>query len=222
MIFDLWDTLVEWPAEEGVKLTATLAGLAGVSPRELEPRLRASYRRLQTGPLAEGYRELGIPEERVGEALEAHHELARRYLHLRPGAAAALAGLRAAGIKLGMISVCSEDVPARWPATDLAGWFDAETFSSRCGLMKPEPEIYLLTARALGVEPGDCLFVGDGANDELAGAARAGMRPVLFLPPGTPPRWPEVSDWAGSRVSSFDEVLALCSSEPAGCEPGRS
>lgn len=210
MIFDLWDTLVEWPAAEGEKLSATLARLAGVPPREFEPRLRASYRRLQTGPLASGYRELGIPAEHVGEAVEAHHELARRHLHLRPGAAAALTALRAAGIKLGVISVCSEEVPARWPASDLAGRFDVETFSSRCGLMKPEPEIYLLTARALGVDPGDCLFVGDGANDELAGAARSGMAPVLFLPGGTRPRWPEVRDWAGLSVSSLAEVRALC------------
>ena len=47
--------------------------------------------------------------------------------------------------------------------------------------MKPEPEIYLRTARALDVEPAECFFVGDGANDELDGAERVGMTPVLFL-----------------------------------------
>ena len=56
--------------------------------------------------------------------------------------------------------------------------------------MKPEPEIYLRTAEALGVEPADCFFVGDGANDELAGAERVGMTPVLFLPEGREPLWP--------------------------------
>ena len=81
-------------------------------------------------------------------------------------------------------------MPAAWPETELAGLFDAETFSSDCGLMKPEPEIYLRTARALEVEPGECYFVGDGANDELGGAARVGMTPVLFLPSAEPPLWP--------------------------------
>ena len=57
----------------------------------------------------------------------------------------------------------------------LAGLFDAETFSSDCGLVKPEPEIYLTTLHALGVEPADALFVGDGANDELGGAERVGI-----------------------------------------------
>ena len=75
------------------------------------------------------------------------------------------------------MSVCSEEVPAAWPSTEFAGLFDAETFSSDCGLMKPEPEIYLHTARALEADPADCLFVGDGANDELAGAERVGMTP---------------------------------------------
>jgi putative hydrolase of the HAD superfamily len=210
VIFDLWDTLVEWPAEEGSKLTVTLAALAGLPVEEFDERLRASYRPLQTGPLAPVYRELGIAEPDLPAALAAHNDLARRALRLRSGGSRALARLRAYGLKLGLISVCSEDVPARWPETDLAGLFDAETFSSQCGLMKPEPEIYLLTARALGVDPTECLFVGDGANDELAGAERVGMQPVLFLHEGESPRWPEVRGWDGLRVSSIEEVLGLC------------
>ncbi len=211
VIFDLWDTLVEWPAEEGTKLVGALAALAGLPVEEFDQRLRARYRPLQTGPLAPVYRELGISEGNLPSALAAHHELACRALHLRAGAARALTRLRACGLKLGLISVCSEDVPARWPESDLAGLFDVETFSSECGLMKPEAEIYLLTARALGVDPAECMFVGDGANDELAGAAAVGMQPVLFLPEGTSPRWPEVSGWEGLRVSSIEEVSLLCS-----------
>jgi putative hydrolase of the HAD superfamily len=210
VIFDLWDTLVEWRPEEGSRLVETLAGLAHVPVDEFDRRLRASYRPLQTGPLAPVYAELGIPDESVAAAVDAHHDLARRTLRLRAGAAGALVRLRSAGLRLGMISVCSEDVPARWPETELAGLFDVATFSSECGLMKPEPEIYLRTARALEVEPDACLFVGDGANDELAGAARVGMHPVLFVPPGEAPRWAEVSAWDGLRVSSIEEVWQLC------------
>jgi putative hydrolase of the HAD superfamily len=210
VIFDLWDTLVEWPAAEGARLVELLAGLASLTPSEIETRLRACYRALQTRPLAEVYKEFGIPDDRVPAALAAHHELARRNLRLRAGAGEALTRLRVRGLKLGLITVCSEDVPAAWATTDLAGRFDVETFSSVCGLMKPEPEIYLRTTRALGVEPDECLFVGDGANDELGGAERVGIRPVLFAPAGTTPRWPEVSNWNGMRVSSIEEVLGLC------------
>ena len=210
MIFDLWDTLVEWPAAEGARLVEKLAALAEVPADDFELRLRERYRSLQTGPLAEVYREIGIPQRELGAALAAHHELARRALRLRAGGAEALAQLRRRGLKLGLITVCSEDVPARWPETEMAGLFDAETFSSECGMMKPEPEIYLRTTRALEVEPEECLFVGDGANDELAGAGRVGIRPVLFHPKGAPLRWPELGAWRGLRVSTLEEVLQLC------------
>jgi putative hydrolase of the HAD superfamily len=210
VIFDLWDTLVDWPVEEAAKLTDGLAELAGVGHEEFAQRWRASYRASQTGPLAEVYRSLGIPDEHVDAHVAARHEFGRRVLRLREGAVETLTELRRRGIKLGLISVCSEEVPAAWPETGLAGLFDVETFSSDCGLMKPEPEIYLHTASALGVDPSECFFVGDGANDELAGAGRVGMTPILFLPSGKAPLWPEVRAWTGLRVSSIQEVPELC------------
>ena len=68
VIFDLWDTLVEWPAAEGARLVEKLAALAQVPADDFELRLRERYRSLQTGPLAEVYREIGIPERepRIG------------------------------------------------------------------------------------------------------------------------------------------------------------
>jgi putative hydrolase of the HAD superfamily len=210
VIFDLWDTLVEWPAEEALVLKANLAGHVELDRDEFDRRWQASYRASQTGPLADVYLSLGVPDEHVRGHVTALHELARRTLRLREGAKDAIAELRRRGIRVGLITVCSEEVPTAWPETELAGLFDAETFSSECGLVKPEPEIYLRTAEALGVEPADCFFVGDGANDELAGAARVGMTPVLFVPEGREPVWREVQEWRGLRVSSITEVLELC------------
>ena len=117
--------------------------------------------------------------------------------------------MRSRGHRLGLISVCSEEVPTAWPETPLAARCDVTTFSSECAVMKPEPEIYLRTAHALGVEPHDALYVGDGANDELAGAARVGMTPVLILPDGHAPFWEAAHTWDGLRVRSIAEVLEL-------------
>ena len=75
-------------------------------------------------------------------------------------------------------------------------------------MIKPDSEIYLTTARALGVDPVDAMFVGDGANDELDGAARVGMTPVLFVPRGEP-QWSGLVDWSGLRIAALDEVLRL-------------
>jgi putative hydrolase of the HAD superfamily len=210
VIFDLWDTLVVWPAAEADRRTAALASLVEADEEEFRRRLHAGYRAAMTGPLADAYLELGVPPHEVEARVAEQHDFARRALKPRPGATTVIAELRRRGLKLAVLSACSEDVPFAWPETELAGLFDVETFSSECGLMKPDPEIFLLTARALGVEPADCLFVGDGANDELAGAGRTGMTPVLFLPRGATPLWPEVEGWPGLRVTSMEEVLQLC------------
>ena len=208
VVFDLWDTLVEWPVRDAELLKQRIAQLVRVDPDEFERRWRDGYRASQTGPLAHAYRELGLPDEHVDEHVAARHEFARAALRLRDGAREVLTALRERGLKLGLISVCSEEVPRAWPETELAGLFDVETFSSDCGLMKPDPEIYLATARSLGIAPQEAIFVGDGANDELAGAERVGMTPVLFVPRGEPV-WPSLRTWNGLRVRSLAEVLEL-------------
>jgi putative hydrolase of the HAD superfamily len=209
VIFDLWDTLVEWPVTEAAKLREHTAVLAGVEADELGRRWRDTYRLSQTGPLAAAYAAMGIPDEHVEARIATQHEFARASLRPRPGAVAALRELRRRGLRLAVLSNCSEDVPAAWPDSELAGLFDVETFSAACGCMKPDPEIYLRTAAALDVEPAECYFVGDGANDELGGAERVGMTPVLFVPCGAAAPWPEVQGWAGLQVSSIEEVLEL-------------
>jgi putative hydrolase of the HAD superfamily len=210
VIFDLWDTLVDWPVAAGEELKQRVAVHVGGDPDAFEQAWRESYRASQTGPLGDVYRSLGVPDEHVEAHVSARHEFGRRFLRLRDGARDALAELRRRGVRLGLITVCSEEVPVAWPETELAGLFDAETFSSECGLVKPEPEIYLRTADALGVPAAECYFVGDGANDELAGAARVGMTPVLYVPAGSEPQWSWVRGWSGLRVSSIREVVELC------------
>ncbi|HWB23771.1 MAG TPA: HAD family hydrolase [Gaiellaceae bacterium] len=209
VIFDLWDTLVDWPVDESEALNRGLAERIGLSDDEFRKRWQAHYILSQTEPLSTLFRTIGVPEEHVETHIAARHEFARRALRPREGAVATLKELRSRGVRLGLISMCSEDVPLIWPETELAGLFDAETFSATTGLKKPDAEIYLATAAALGVPPEECFFVGDGANDELAGAARAGLTPVLMAT-GSEPDWPEVREWSGLSVSSIPEVLELC------------
>jgi putative hydrolase of the HAD superfamily len=210
VIFDLWDTLADWPLADAQVLRDRIAALLGLTDDEFAERWHQAYRASQTGPLADAYRGLGVPEEELEAHVDAWLALGRSGLRPRDGATRALGELRRHGVKLAVMSVCSEEVPATWPATEFAGLFDAETFSSECGLMKPDPEIYFHTARALDADPADCLFVGDGANDELAGASRVGMTPVLFLPEGATSPWSNVQGWDGLRVSSFEQVVELC------------
>ncbi|HEY3183342.1 MAG TPA: HAD family hydrolase [Gaiellaceae bacterium] len=209
VIFDLWETLVDWPVDDARQLTQRIAAHTGLDDDAFMRAWEENYRLRETGPLAAAYRALGLPEEHIEVHVAARHELARRALRPRDGVVATLDELRRRGLKLGLISVCSEEVPAVWPQTPLAARFDATTFSSECGVMKPEPEIYLRTADALGIDPVDTLYVGDGANDELRGAREVGMTPVLIAETDREPWWPEVRDWSGPRIAAIPEVLEL-------------
>lgn len=210
VIFDLWDTLADWPMAESMILRNRIAAELGLPEDEFTSRWHGIYRASQTGPLTDAFRELGLSDRELGTHVDAWRALGRGGLRPREGATDALAELRRRGVKLAVLSVCDEVVPEVWPSTEFAGLFDAETFSFDCGLMKPDPEIYLHTAETLGADPADCLFVGDGANDELDGAERVGMTAALFLPEGAVSPWANVQGWNGLRVTSYDQVLELC------------
>ena len=65
-----------------------------------------------------------------------------------------------------------------WPDSPLASLFDEAIFSCEVHLQKPDPAIYLLAASRMGARPEDCVFIGDGGSNELAGAKAVGMRTV--------------------------------------------
>ena len=209
VIFDLWETLIDWVVEESSAFRERLAATTGHDQERFAALWDETYRLRETGTLAEAYRAVGVPDEALDELIDARHALARRVIVPRDGVVETLGELRRRGLRLGLISACTEDVPAVWPETPFAGLFDAEVFSATCGHMKPDREIFLLAADLLDVDPNDCLYVGDGANDELAGAERVGMHSVLIHRAGEEPYWPEVRDWSGPRITSIPEVLAL-------------
>jgi putative hydrolase of the HAD superfamily len=59
----------------------------------------------------------------------------------------------------------------------LAELFDAVVISAEVGLHKPQPEIYLLAAERLGIEPAQCLFVDD-LKENCEGAEAVGMTAI--------------------------------------------
>lgn len=164
----------------------------------------------ETGPLAPYLKSLGLDAKSIGALAALRNESSRRLLGSpRTGAVETLVELRARGIRTGLITVCSDDVPAVWRDTPFAGLFDAEVFSCSVGLRKPDPRIYRLACDQLGVRPEQAMFVGDGANDELAGAERAGLRAVLIHREGEEAPWTEARDWDGPRITVLSQVLDL-------------
>jgi len=76
--------------------------------------------------------------------------------------------------------------------TGLAGLIDMMLTSDDAGVMKPNTAIFHSAADMIGCPPGECLFVGDSYEIDVAGASESGMRTVWFNPgmkeppPGTP------------------------------------
>jgi HAD superfamily hydrolase (TIGR01509 family) len=98
------------------------------------------------------------------------------------GARPALERLRAQGIVLALVSNTM-----RSPGTTLRrllerygmlGSFAHTTFSDEVGVRKPDPEIFALTLRALGVEATAAVHVGDDPILDVLGAQAAGLRVV--------------------------------------------
>lgn len=206
MIFDLWNTIAAWPHERWAEVRPRVAERFGLSPEEFDSRWYGELARMrETRPFADVLAVFDVTPEAAEDVVSMRREVTRQGLVPVPGAVETLTALRERGLKTGLITVCSEDVALLWPETEFHGLFDVEVFSATCGLRKPDPRIYRLALDQLGVEAEQAMFVGDGANDELAGAERVGMTAVGVESPGG--ELPE--DWAGSRIRSLPELLEL-------------
>jgi putative hydrolase of the HAD superfamily len=205
VIFDLWETLIDWDREASAQLSVDLEAIVGTDFRERWNGSKAKY----NGPIRAALTEAGVADEHLDDVCALRREYLRKCLVARPGAVDTLRRLRENGIRTGLITVCSEDIETLWPESEFAGLFDAEVFSSSFGASKPDPRIYLACCERLDVAPEDAVFVGDGANDELAGARRVGMEAILIHRPGEDPLWPELREWDGPRVTSIPEVLEV-------------
>ena len=219
MIFDLWDTLVDFDPAASREGSTLLAQRAGADPELFVEAWTAARPERDVGPLLDNVRavcaQLGLDGVDHEALCDLRREWARAALVPRPGAVETLQELGLRGLRRGLVSVCSSDVEDVWDETALAPHLDATVFSCAVGLRKPDPRIYLLACDRLGVEPHECLFVGDGANDELAGAERVGMRAALILrPEQDEPYWEEAHGWQPC-VTSIPDVLALLDSEAA-------
>lgn len=148
------------------------------------------------------------------------------------GAATALGRVRAAGLATGVVSnqsgiarglLTAEQVAAvNDRVAELLGGFDTWQVcphgpEQSCGCRKPAPGLVLQAAAALGVQPRECVVIGDIGSD-VAAATAAGARSVLvptwLTRPAEVAAAPNVASDLGHAI---DLVLAgdLVSGDPA-------
>jgi len=116
-----------------------------------------------------------------GRPLTAEGMLTRMFAGFRtaPAMVDVVRRVRAAGHPTALLS---NSWGLDYDRTDWEQLFDVTVISGEVGLRKPEPEIYLLTAQRLGVEPSACVFVDDlGPN--VRAAAQVGMTGIRHVTP---------------------------------------
>ncbi len=221
VLFDLFNTLIPG-GDDGTRdaALATMAGVLGVDPTAYIAAFNRTWPARHTGALGDLDREIrevarlvgGAPEgDRVAEALAIRQEMnAGLFSSVADATLSVLDGLRTAGWSLGLVSNTSAGSPEAFRRGRLAPRFDAAGFSNEIGVGKPDPRIYLAVCERLAVEPGDCVYVGDGADAELAAAEALGMQAI---------RTTEHADtdptWTGPVVARLTELAAqLASLQP--------
>jgi putative hydrolase of the HAD superfamily len=116
--------------------------------------------------------------DQLAVALPARLAAVRMDTRLRPDAVPVLRALQARGLRTGLVSDCTHELPRYLPDLPVAPLLDTCVYSIELGICKPDARMYLTACARLRVEPDECLYVGDGGSQELSGAEAVGMTAV--------------------------------------------
>jgi putative hydrolase of the HAD superfamily len=228
VVFDFYGTLsVSASRAERREGAARIAAALGIPSDALHEVIAATFTERATGACGNLEDTMRWLAERCGytpavEQLQTACEIRRAtedvYARaLRPDAEPTLRALHQQGIKVGLLSDCTHELPEIWPSLPLARYVDATVFSVEARFRKPHPQLYDTVARLLGVAAPECLYVGDGGSGELTGALKAGMVPIHL-------RTADAADaiiydaeptWAGATITTLSDVLTLLQPSPA-------
>lgn len=220
VIFDLFGTLV--PALGREEYRQSLCAMAAAMGAPVEEFIRlwnedtahdrvTGALRSPEGNLEHIRKKLGLPAEvsRLSKAALIRLEFYRSSLVPRADALDTLARLQDSGIRLGLISDCSDEALDLWPETPFAELIAAPVFSCCEGRRKPDPELYKTACKRLRAKPEKCLYVADGDGGELAGAVAQGMDAVRIRVPGEDGYRRKEEEWTGPEVRSLAELVPM-------------
>jgi putative hydrolase of the HAD superfamily len=143
-------------------------------------------------------KKLGVEENTVFLATQID-ELwwACSHVQLYPDVEAALSGLKAKGLKLGLVSNSfKQDLDYVLGELGLEKWFDTIVCIESCKCAKPDKQIFLYALDKLGIAPDEAVFVGDSVAQDYEGAMNVGIKPILI-------------DREGKLPSNYDKIGCL-------------
>ena len=185
VIFDMYETLITQfcsPLYYGTQIAEDL----GLRPEEFLPGWRATELDRATGKLAFEETMERLMKAHGIYSPERHRQVVDKriaiqadcFRHLHPGIEPMLSGLKAQGIRIGLITNCFSEEAKLIRESELFPCFDAHCLSWEEGIRKPDPVIYRTCLRRLGIAPENCLYVGDGGSFELETARSLGLQAV--------------------------------------------
>lgn len=209
-IFDLYGTLIHLGTRSLLRKISKYLGCRA-SPDAFRQSLTLNFPDEESA--VKGFIEILTEREATPEEVMHCKALLDEHLseaQLIKGAEPLLAFLKRRGLKLALLSNVAQIFKRPFYELGLEKYFDVIHFSSDTTHRKPSPEAYLGVCKALGVEPKECLFLGDDAKNDYDGPLSLNMRPVHI---GSAPRAESVSQlsdllWT-SLTSKIEPLLKL-------------
>jgi putative hydrolase of the HAD superfamily len=209
-LVDVYDTIVSC---DFVAHRAELPALSGIAPQDWQSGYSRVGKAFTLGQLskAEGFEQIlragGVQArpDLVQALVDRDRELLLRSARLFDDALPFLRELRSRGIKIAIVSNCSEHTRDLLVGNGVAGLADALVLSCEVGAQKPAAEIFAYALDQLDVPARHALFVDDQPS-YCAGAAALGITAVQIArgePDGVKPA-------AGTTmVRSLSDVAAM-------------
>ncbi|MFN8194863.1 MAG: HAD family hydrolase [Nocardioidaceae bacterium] len=225
VIFDWGGTLTRWHDidfhAESLALAQAVVNAPHHSIEEITERLHEagaevwgrSREQQRSSTLADLFEVAGL--EHDPELLRAYLEFWEPHTFTDPDAAGALDRLRAAGLRVGVLS------NTLWPRAWHDGFFrrdgildkiDASVYTSELPWTKPSPLAFRSAMESLGLDdPGRCVYVGDRLFDDVHGAHGAGML-AIHVPHSRIPQEQRghtdgIPDAVAERLSDIPDIV---------------
>lgn len=140
---------------------------------------------------------------RHASALAERIDLATKDRPARPDSSETLRALNDRGIRCAIVSNALSGAGSRGLVREYGfePYLAAQIYSDEVGRRKPDPEIFWIAAREIGVEIRECWYVGDQIDRDILGGRRAGVGRVLLLPSPTTGAGPDA-------IAEPDAVIA--------------
>ncbi|MFC4425496.1 HAD family hydrolase [Deinococcus navajonensis] len=212
VLFDRDDTIAYTDPTVYEEAAGWIAARFGVGPREAGRALEEQWKEraltwwdLRTHEEEEAFwaaygqelaGRLGLPESAAAELMAAYPY--ERYMKPVAEAREVLEALRAAGLRIGVLSNTLPSIDRTLEAVGLADLVDAAIATCLIGTHKPDPGAYHHALDALGVVAAETLFVDDKAENVMAAQA-LGMQGALI----------DLQGQAPEALHRLRDVLAL-------------